>query len=38
MKRLENIIEVKNLSKHYKDQIAIDNISFTLKKNKHSDC
>ena len=32
MKRLENIIEVKNLSKQYKDQIAIDNISFTLKK------
>ena len=32
MKKLENIIEVKNLSKQYKDQIAIDNISFTLQK------
>lgn len=34
---MENIIEVKNLTKSYKNKIAVDNLTFNVKKEKFWD-
>ena len=34
----QTVIEVKNLSKKYKDTMAVDNVSFKVKPTRSTDC